>query len=160
HLVPGNCGGKRRGDRAESADDRWGRSALRESRPLLAARSSSSVPTAKARLLAALLVACLAVLIATVAMPAVASGSASAVGRAPGAAAPAAGPRAASPRVPAAERAWIHRELSRMTLEEKVGQLFVINGFGTGLHDKDPRMVKLNREFYGVSNIEELIRKF
>jgi beta-N-acetylhexosaminidase len=61
---------------------------------------------------------------------------------------------------PAAERAWIHRELSRMTLEEKVGQLFVVNGFGTSIHDKDPQMVKLNRQFYGVPDIAALIRKF
>jgi hypothetical protein len=47
-----------------------------------------------------------------------------------------------------------------MTLEEKVGQLFVINGFGTGVHDKDPQMVRLNRQFYGVPDIAALIRKF
>jgi beta-N-acetylhexosaminidase len=66
----------------------------------------------------------------------------------------------AEARTPAAERAWIHRTLSQMTLEEKVGQLFVINGFGTGVHDKDPQMVKLNRRFYGVPDIAGLIRKF
>lgn len=59
-----------------------------------------------------------------------------------------------------AERAWIHRTLGSMTLEEKVGQLFVINGFGTGIHDQDPQMVKLNRRFYGVPDIAGLIRKF
>jgi beta-N-acetylhexosaminidase len=67
---------------------------------------------------------------------------------------------ATSAHTPAAERAWIHRTLSRMTLEEKVGQLFVINGFGTGIHDKNPQMVKLNRRFYGVADIAGLIRKF
>ncbi len=67
---------------------------------------------------------------------------------------------AGGPKVSAAERAWIHRTLSRMTLEEKVGQLFVINGFGTGIRDKNPQMVKLNRQFYGVSNMAQLIRKF
>jgi beta-N-acetylhexosaminidase len=67
---------------------------------------------------------------------------------------------AAAPPTSAAERAWIHKTLAAMTLEEKVGQLFVINGFGTGLHDKDPQMVKLNREFYGVPDIAALIRKF
>jgi beta-N-acetylhexosaminidase len=63
-------------------------------------------------------------------------------------------------RATTAERAWIQRTFSRMTLAEKVGQLFVINGFGTGLHDRDPQMVKLNREFYGVPDIAALIRKF
>jgi len=47
-----------------------------------------------------------------------------------------------------------------MTLKEKVGQLFVINGFGDSLRDRDPEMVRLNRRFYGVSNIARLIRKF
>ena len=47
-----------------------------------------------------------------------------------------------------------------MTLKEKVGQLFVINGFGTGLHDRSPEAVKFNRRFYGVSDIAQLIRKF
>jgi beta-N-acetylhexosaminidase len=69
-------------------------------------------------------------------------------------------PSAGATSTSAAERAWIHRTLSRMTLEEKVGQLFVINGFGTGIHDKDPQMVKLNRQFYGVPDIAALIRKF
>lgn len=67
---------------------------------------------------------------------------------------------AATTRPSAAERAWIHRTLAEMTIEEKVGQLFVINGFGTGVHDKDPHMVKLNRQFYGVPDIAALIRKF
>ena len=61
---------------------------------------------------------------------------------------------------PSGERAWIRQTLARMTLKEKVGQLFVVNGFGTGLHDRDPEMVRLNRRFYGVSDIAELIRKF
>ena len=47
-----------------------------------------------------------------------------------------------------------------MTLDEKVGQLFEINGFGAGIRDKSPQMVKLNRQFYGVSNMAQLIRKF
>ncbi|HEY2477804.1 MAG TPA: glycoside hydrolase family 3 N-terminal domain-containing protein [Solirubrobacterales bacterium] len=104
------------------------------------AGSPSSHLIARARTLAPLPLACLAIVGASAAAPSVA--------------------RAASPRVPAAERAWIHRTLAKMTLEEKVGQLFVINGFGTGLHDKDPQMVKLNRRFYGVSDIAQLIRKF
>ncbi len=78
----------------------------------------------------------------------------------PVAAAAATSGRAGGPKVSAAERAWIHRTLARMTLDERVGQLFVINGFGTGIRDKDPQMVKLNRRFYGVSNMAQLIRKF
>lgn len=74
---------------------------------------------------------------------------------------PAAGRAAAAkPDQVAAESAWIRGTLARMTLKEKVGQLFVINGFGSSVHDNDPEMVKLNRRFYGVSNIAQLIRKF
>ena len=61
----------------------------------------------------------------------------------------AAGPAAA--KAPRTEREWIRQTLARMTLKEKVGQLFVINGFGTGLHDRSPEAVKFNRKFYGVS---------
>ena len=68
--------------------------------------------------------------------------------------------RASAAQMPRSERVWIRQTLAHMTLEEKVGQLFVINGFGASIHDKDPAMVKLNRRFYGVSNIAQLIRKF
>lgn len=72
---------------------------------------------------------------------------------------PLASSTAAAP-APSPERTWIRETLARMTLKEKVGQLFVINGFGASLHDRDPEMVKLNRRFYGVDDIAELIRKF
>jgi beta-N-acetylhexosaminidase len=68
--------------------------------------------------------------------------------------------RASAAKMPRGERIWIRKTLARMTLRERVGQLFVINGFGASVHDKDPTMVKLNRRFYGVSNIAQLIRKF
>jgi beta-N-acetylhexosaminidase len=105
---------------------------------------SSPIPAAKARQVAAALFAVLALAVVVLVSGASAAPTASAW----------------SSGVPVAERAWIHRELSEMTLEEKVGQLFVINGFGTGVHDKDPQMVKLNRQFYGVPDIAGLIRKF
>jgi beta-N-acetylhexosaminidase len=70
----------------------------------------------------------------------------------------AAGPAAA--KAPRTEREWIRQTLARMTLKERVGQLFVVNGFGTGLHDRSPEAVKFNRQFYGVSDIAQLIRKF
>jgi len=47
-----------------------------------------------------------------------------------------------------------------MTLAEEVGQLFVINGYGQSVNDTNPAMVKLNREYYGVSTIAQLIAKF
>lgn len=61
---------------------------------------------------------------------------------------------------PSAEREWIRESLARMTLREKVGQLFVINGFGQSLRHPTPEMARINRRFYGVSNIAQLIRRF
>jgi beta-N-acetylhexosaminidase len=68
--------------------------------------------------------------------------------------------RASAAQMPRSERSWIRHTLARMTVEEKVGQLFVVNGFGESIHDKDPAMVRYNRRFYGVSNIAQLIGKF
>jgi beta-N-acetylhexosaminidase len=117
-----------------------GRARIRDALP---AHPPSTAAT-KGRRLVALLLACLAL-----AVTVIAAGAASA-----------SPPQTASSHTSAAERSWIHRMLGEMTLEEKVGQLFVINGFGTGIHDKNPLMVKLNRQFYGVSDIAQLIRKF
>jgi beta-N-acetylhexosaminidase len=47
-----------------------------------------------------------------------------------------------------------------MTLPEEVGQLFEVNGFGSSVRDTNPQMVKLNRRYYGVSNIAQLITKY
>ena len=58
------------------------------------------------------------------------------------------------------ENAWIRRTIAHMTLPEEVGQLFFVNGYGTTIRDSDPAMVKLNRDYYGVDNIEQLINKF
>jgi uncharacterized membrane protein len=46
-----------------------------------------------------------------------------------------------------AETAWINRTLAHMTLPEKVGQLFEVNGYGQSVRDPDPAMVKLNRQY-------------
>jgi len=58
------------------------------------------------------------------------------------------------------ERVWIQRTLARMTIPEEVGQLFEVNGYGSSVRDRNPRMVKLNRRYYGVSNIAALITKY
>ncbi len=58
------------------------------------------------------------------------------------------------------QRAWIRRTLAHMTLAEKVGQLFEVNGYGTSVRDTDPAMVALNRKYYGVDNIAQLIDKY
>src|SRR2546421_2693947 len=58
------------------------------------------------------------------------------------------------------EAAWIQRTIARMTLGQEVGQLFEINGFGASVRDSTPAMVQLNRSFYRVDNIAQLIKKF
>jgi beta-N-acetylhexosaminidase len=61
---------------------------------------------------------------------------------------------------PSSEKKWIARTIARMTLREKVGQLFEVNGYGASVRDTDPAMVKLNQEYYGVDNIAQLIQKY
>ena len=58
------------------------------------------------------------------------------------------------------ERAWIQRTIAHMTLPEEVGQLFEVNGYGSSVRDPSPQMVKLNRRYYGVSNIAQLISRY
>src|SRR5438552_5575138 len=47
--------------------------------------------------------------------------------------APAQGASGSSP-----ENTWVNTTLGKMTLEEKVGQLFVVNCFGASVRDPDP----------------------
>jgi beta-N-acetylhexosaminidase len=58
------------------------------------------------------------------------------------------------------EQSWISRTLAHMTLEEKVGQLFVVNAYGQSADDPDPAMVKANEALYGVANFSQLIAKY
>ncbi|MEU7482885.1 glycoside hydrolase family 3 protein [Streptomyces sp. NPDC042319] len=50
--------------------------------------------------------------------------------------------------------------ISRMSLEEKVGQLFVMRVYGHSATDPDPADVETNRMEIGVSNAAELIAKY
>ncbi|MFG2137241.1 glycoside hydrolase family 3 protein [Streptomyces sp. NPDC048650] len=84
-----------------------------------------------------------------------------------GAAAPAAG--AASGHQPAspgtepptpATRARLHRLISRMSPEEKVGQLFVMRVYGHSATDPDPADVAANQKEIGVANAAELIAEY
>jgi beta-N-acetylhexosaminidase len=59
-----------------------------------------------------------------------------------------------------AETRWIKKTLAHMSLGEKVGQLFVINGYGQSVQDTSPQMVALNQQYYGVNTIRQLIRKY
>jgi beta-N-acetylhexosaminidase len=56
----------------------------------------------------------------------------------------------------AGEQGWITSTLSRMTLEEKVGQLFVQNVYGKDATTPDQRNVPL----YGVASPAEVVRKY
>ncbi len=82
----------------------------------------------------------------------------------------AAGPAAAAPRAPAAAssagtdgvaaRAWAARTLSRLTLEEKVGQLFVTYAYGSTADTTAGADVAANRAAYGVDNAGQLIDRY
>jgi len=58
------------------------------------------------------------------------------------------------------ESRWVERTLAQMTVREKVGQLFVINGYGQSVQDPNPQMVTLNKQYYGVSTIKQLLAKY
>ncbi|MCF3146556.1 glycoside hydrolase family 3 protein [Streptomyces platensis] len=78
-----------------------------------------------------------------------AHGTASAVGQQPAAPAPS-----------AATRARLRRLISRMTPEEKVGQLFVMRVYGHSATDPDPADAAANQKEIGVANAAELIAKY
>jgi beta-N-acetylhexosaminidase len=67
----------------------------------------------------------------------------------PGAAAP-------SPTVDAARNGWITSTMARMTLEEKVGQLFIQNVYGKDATTPDARNIPL----YGVATPAEVVQKY
>ncbi|MFJ9851597.1 glycoside hydrolase family 3 protein [Streptomyces sp. NPDC101150] len=59
-----------------------------------------------------------------------------------------------------ATEARMRRLISRMTPEEKVGQLFVMRVYGHSATDPDPADVALNQKEIGVANAAELIAKY
>ncbi|MFI2235455.1 glycoside hydrolase family 3 protein [Streptomyces chrestomyceticus] len=69
----------------------------------------------------------------------------------------ASGPRAAGA---ADARARAARLVSRMNLEEKVGQLFVMRVYGHSATDPDPADAEANRKEMGVSTAAELVAKY
>ncbi|AJC58255.1 glycoside hydrolase family 3 protein [Streptomyces sp. 769] len=54
----------------------------------------------------------------------------------------------------------LRRLISRMTLEEKAGQLFVMRVYGHSATDPDPADAEANRKELGVSNAAELIAAY
>lgn len=55
---------------------------------------------------------------------------------------------------------WAQATLRRMTLREKVGQMFVASVYGQGAYDTSPAMVAANRRLYGVDNAARLIARY
>ncbi|MGW7576279.1 glycoside hydrolase family 3 protein [Streptomyces sp. NPDC054765] len=98
--------------------------------------------------------------LATAAAAAAAAATAAAAGAAP---APATGhqPSPASATAPsAATRARLRRLISRMSPEEKTGQLFVMRVYGHSATAPDPADVAANQKEIGVANAAELIAKY
>lgn len=58
------------------------------------------------------------------------------------------------------QSAGIRSMLSRMTLEQKVGQLFVTYAYGDTATTTDPRYTAQNQALYGVDNGAELVGKY
>jgi beta-N-acetylhexosaminidase len=79
-----------------------------------------------------------------------------ALGVTAGGAAAAGAPAAATPTTVAGEEGWITSTLSRMTLEEKVGQLFIQNVYGKDATTPDSR----NLPLYGVASPAEVVQKY
>ncbi|GAB2752315.1 glycoside hydrolase family 3 protein [Terrabacter koreensis] len=84
----------------------------------------------------------------------VGAGRAAAAGTAAGPVGTAAGPVGTAGV--SGEEGWITSTLSRMTLEEKVGQLFIQNVYGKDATTPDSRNVPL----YGVASPAEVVRKY
>src|SRR6476620_11374338 len=57
---------------------------------------------------------------------------------------------------PAAENGWVTSTMARMTLEEKVGQLFIQNVYGSDATTPDARNIPL----YGVATPAEVVQKY
>ena len=57
-------------------------------------------------------------------------------------------------------RAKIMYKLNHMTLEEKVGQLFMTHVYGKSATTQDPQAVAANQRAYGVDNAKQLIDKY
>jgi beta-N-acetylhexosaminidase len=58
------------------------------------------------------------------------------------------------------ERATIANMIDGMTLEEKVGQMFMTYAYGQSSADPDPAMVAANQQAYGLDNFDQLIDEY
>jgi beta-N-acetylhexosaminidase len=64
-----------------------------------------------------------------------------------------------SPDQARAER-WVQSRVARMSLREKVGQLFMTQAYGQTADTQDPAAVAANQEAYGVDNAAQLIDRY
>jgi beta-N-acetylhexosaminidase len=55
---------------------------------------------------------------------------------------------------------WVACQLKEMTLEQKVGQLFMTYAYGQSVSDADPAMVQSNRTDHGLDTAEQLIERY
>ena len=69
---------------------------------------------------------------------------------------------ALAPATASAGRGWVDSKLHRMTLEEKVGQLFVANVYGRSAGTTDPDDVAANQAMYGpdIRNARDLVERY
>jgi beta-N-acetylhexosaminidase len=61
---------------------------------------------------------------------------------------------------PRGEAGWVARTLAAMSLEEKVGQMFVTYAYGESVADPSPDMIALNQQDHGVDNMQQLIERY
>lgn len=59
-----------------------------------------------------------------------------------------------------AKNGWIVSTMAKMTLEEKVGQLFVTYAYGETADTTKPADVAANRQVHGVDNAAQLVEKY
>ncbi len=69
-------------------------------------------------------------------------------------------PAHAGPRAAQAQDDWVETTLASMTLEQKVGQLFMTNVYGSSADTQAPADVAANQALYGVDNAEQLIDRY
>jgi beta-N-acetylhexosaminidase len=58
------------------------------------------------------------------------------------------------------DEAFIRKLIGGMSLEEKVGQMFMTYAYGQSANDPSPAMVAANQDAYGVDNFQQLIDKY
>lgn len=59
-----------------------------------------------------------------------------------------------------AETTWVDNTLSKMTLAEKVGQMFVVNAFGLSVQDPSQQAIAANQQAYGLDNFAQVVAKY